>query len=357
MTQTRDLILHIGHYKTGTTALQVFLHQNRALLALQGLHYASAPVKNAKHSALAYALLREAGVDTLLHGFNNPATAADLWDGVIQAARALPAGQALLISSEEFMRLGAHPVATTLLADILATAPDLRLRVIAYLRPPQDHLQSWYNQLVKMGVPVGPFDTAVRCQMEPIHWDYGAALAPWIALAGADNVILRGFHPALRRDDALFADFLEALGARLPVTADSPLSDPNPRLDDRLLPLKRAYDQAALPQKLTAHLLLRAQALLGQDRNPAELDGAPDFDTLRETARAGITALAALPQARLDAGALLAHLPQATPPEARALSDAVSVLAGELAQLRMSQRKILARLDALEALTSPDADG
>ena len=42
MTQTRDLILHIGHYKTGTTALQVFLHQNRALLALQGLHYASA---------------------------------------------------------------------------------------------------------------------------------------------------------------------------------------------------------------------------------------------------------------------------------------------------------------------------
>jgi len=349
MTQTRDLILHIGHYKTGTTALQVFLHQNRDVLAHQGLVYAAAPVKNAKQSALAYALLRDTGVNTLLHGFNNPATAAELWNDIIGAARDLPAGHALLISSEEFMRLGAHPAASALLSDILSKAPDLRLRIIAYLRPPQEHLQSWYNQLVKMGMQVGTFDTAVRGQMESIHTDYGAALAPWIELAGADNVILRGFHPALRHGDALYADFLDALGFRLPVTADSPLSDPNPRLDDRVLPLKRAYDQAGLPARLTAHLLLRAQALLAQDDNPATLDGAPDFDTLRNTARAGITALAALPHADLDIETLLDHLPHPTPPEARVLSDAVTMLAGELAQLRNAQRRILTRLDALEA--------
>ena len=35
------LILHIGTHKTGTTALQRFLHSNREPLAVQGIHYAT----------------------------------------------------------------------------------------------------------------------------------------------------------------------------------------------------------------------------------------------------------------------------------------------------------------------------
>ena len=37
------LILHIGTHKTGTTALQQFLHANREALAARGFHYATPP--------------------------------------------------------------------------------------------------------------------------------------------------------------------------------------------------------------------------------------------------------------------------------------------------------------------------
>ena len=37
------LILHIGTHKTGTTALQQFLHANRRRLAARGFHYATPP--------------------------------------------------------------------------------------------------------------------------------------------------------------------------------------------------------------------------------------------------------------------------------------------------------------------------
>ena len=41
------LIVHIGTHKTGTTALQQFLHANRAPLAARGFHYATPPMGSA----------------------------------------------------------------------------------------------------------------------------------------------------------------------------------------------------------------------------------------------------------------------------------------------------------------------
>ena len=88
MTQPPDLIVHIGHYKTGTTALQVFCAANRDLLARQGLLYAERPLKHAKHSALALCLLHQAGVTTLMHGYQANRPAADLWADIFAQARA-----------------------------------------------------------------------------------------------------------------------------------------------------------------------------------------------------------------------------------------------------------------------------
>lgn len=354
MSKAASLILHIGHYKTGTTALQVFCAANSALLAAQGLVYSPFPLKLGKHSPLAYSLLRDAGVTTLMHGFDMPETARALWAQLFDTARALDEGQSLLVSSEEFMRLGAHPDAAALLRDIVATAPDVRVRVIAYLRPPNSHLQSWYNQLVKMRVKVGNFDCAVRSQMEPIHWDYARALAPWIEIFGADRVILRQFGDALRDGDALYSDFLESLGYAVPITATVPPRDPNPRLDDRILDIQRAYLRAALPKWMVDHAATRLSANLAAEDGDEALRTAPDFDTIAKTARRGIAALAALPGAALDLDAMTADPPRGQPDESRALRDLVALLAGELAQLRTQQHQTNARLNVLEKRLGAD---
>ena len=357
MTTTHELILHIGHYKTGTTALQVFLERNRSLLAEQGLVYADAPVKFSKHSALAFSLLRDAGVTHLMHDFRNKHSAQVLWQDLFTATRALPAGASMLVSSEEFIRLGAHPAAAALLRDQIETARDLRFRVIAYLRPPQDHLKSWYNQLVKMGVDVGSFDAAVRAQMEQIHWDYALAIKPWLEIFGPEAIVLRGFEPALREGDALFEDFLSGLGFGLPIAATTTEGDPNPRMDDRVLGIRRALNRAGLPAEMSKQVMNRAKASFDAETASSLLPGAPGFETIRQRADLGIQALAALPGAQeLDTAALRAALPAPQEATERQLEQAVVALSFELAQMRNAQMRQAMRINALEKRLN-SADG
>lgn len=343
-----DLILHIGHYKTGTTALQVFCAANRELLARQGLVYAERPVKHAKHSALALALLHQAGVSTLMHGYQATTPAPDLWADVFAQARALNGG-ALLVSSEEFIRLGAHPGAVDGLRAVFAAASDLRVRVIAYLRPPQAHLTSWFNQLVKMGVPVEGFEVAPGRQIEAVHWDYALALRPWVRLFGAENVIVRPFGEALRHGDALFEDFLGALGHSLPILAEAPQGDPNPRLDDRLVEIRRALTNSGLARPTLEAVLSRARTAL--------TDEGADFDAISAQSRAGIEALAALGLHDFDPAPLLADLPRPRPQAERDAARLIGFLTGEMAQLRAAQRQLALRLARLEKQLPAAAPG
>lgn len=346
--QTAKLILHIGHFKTGTTALQSFCSANAELLGHQGLVYAPFGVKNHKHSALAFSVLRDAGVTKLLYDFASTRTAQDHWAEVFDAVRALPKDHSILVSSEEFMRLGEHPAAVALLRDIFATAPDIPIHIVAYLRAPNSHLRSWYNQLIKLGIPAGNFDMAVRSEIETIHWDYARALRPWLDIFGADRVTLRQFDDNLRLGDALYTDFLEAIGYRFPATASVPHKDPNPRLDDRVLDFKRAYTRAGIGPNIIAQAMTRAATNLDAEGDAEALRNAPSFETIRGIARAGITSLAKLPGASLNTAHLLANLPKPLPPEARMMGDLVALLAGELAQMRNQHRQMVARLTRLE---------
>ena len=346
MTTAPELILHIGHFKTGTTALQVFCASNAAQLARQGLRYASTHLRHAKHSPLAFALLQEAGATALMHGYDQPTPAAQMWAALFDEVR--DNGRTTLISTEEFARLAMYPAAVDALRGIVATAPDIRFRVIAYLRPPQSHLRSWYNQLVKMGMLVGNFDTAVCAQMEAIHWDYALALKPWIDIFGEDRIILRQFDDQLRDGDAMFEDFLESLGFHLPMMARPPERDPNPRLDDRALGLRRALSRAKVRPQVLQQVMIRAAASLDAETQIAPGVEPHDFAGIRDTTRAAIHALCALPHAALDPQVLLDDLPVPMTPEAREMSELVALLAGELANLRATQRQTFVRLEALE---------
>ena len=110
----KTLHLHIGHFKTGTTALQVFLARNPRLLARHGLEYAELFRHNAKHSGLAFAIYRSAGVTTLMHGYDSPDAPEERWRALFDAVRKSQR-DGVIVSSEEFMRRGAIPLACEIL--------------------------------------------------------------------------------------------------------------------------------------------------------------------------------------------------------------------------------------------------
>ena len=235
----KRLYIHVGHYKTGTSALQFLMDLNRAPLAEMGVNYLEFGCHNSKHSRFAFSILREAGVETLMHGYANPASSAELWRDLFAAVRSSKQATCV-ISSEEFMRIGCFPDAHAQLRTLAAEAHDIDVRVIVYLRPPDSHLRSWYNQLVKMGQPVPAFNQAVCEVIEPVHYNYAQALAPWSDVFGPDAMIVRPYKSEWRGGTGLYSDFLSIFD--LPLDTEKlrlPKKDPNPRLQDQVTDLVR----------------------------------------------------------------------------------------------------------------------
>lgn len=353
----KTIYLHIGHYKTGTTALQVFLTKNRRKLLKRGVDYPEAFNNHAKHSKLAFSIYRATGIKTLMHGYRDRTSPEAVWGEIFDAARASNAAR-VVVSSEEFMRMGAHPAAAARLEDIVAAVRDeFDFHVVGYLRSPGAHLHSWYNQLVKMKTAPSDFNTAVTREIEPVHYDYALAIAPWIDIFGPQAVTLRPYQGRASGEDALFADFLKVVGvdyARAPLGGWSlPERNANPRLDDRLVELSRAIQVAKLPKPRQDKVLKRAGAFLttlAQD----------DFDEIRARARDGIVALAELPGAAdVVQAALDADLPSPVPKWRGEMSTLLAqVLSEDLylqkriiednAHLRGRLETTEARLEALE---------
>ncbi|WP_417714147.1 hypothetical protein [Pseudophaeobacter arcticus] len=300
----KTLFLHIGHFKTGTTAIQEFLYLNPKLLRQHDLLYAKTKQEYSKHSDLAFSLYQAAGVKDLLHGYAKPETPQQVWAALFEELRASKRSR-MIVSTEELMRLGCFPQAVADLKQIVETAPDIDIKVIAYLRAPESHLRSWYNQLVKMGCKTPSFNAAISQSIEPVHYDYALALRPWISLFGAQSIILRRYSKESRKDNALFRDFLSIFGIEMPDHGLTLLpGDPNPRIDDetlevvRILQNSRASDWAinttrdrfssyfqeeqveGFARSGDAFEQVRAQTLGGLDQLAQEL---PEFaDTLEQ---------------------------------------------------------------------------
>jgi hypothetical protein len=350
----KTLILHIGHFKTGTTALQVFCATNQPALRKQGIDYTGHGLHHSKHSRPAFALYRAAGVSTLMHGYRNPTPPEQVWAELFEAVLASNSPR-VLVSSEEFMRLGAHPAAEARLAQIIAPLRDrIDFQIIAYLRPPQSHLNSWYNQLVKMNIPVPGFNEALGTVIEPVHYDYALALGPWLRLFGPEAVTIRPYSAALRGTTALFEDFLKTLGITGPFSARRwahPAQDVNARLDDETVEIHRIANALQLPKDQRDWLLNRLKRL-GASLTPAPETPARPIDEIAAACEAGLVALEGLPHNGLSLDAMRADLPRPVDPQRLDPSLLIALLVSETHLLRSAQWQKTAeqnaRIKALE---------
>ncbi|WP_319825981.1 sulfotransferase family protein [Thalassovita sp.] len=308
----KTLYLHIGHYKTGTTALQLFLQNSGRFLRKNGFNYPDVWMRNSKHSPLVFSVLRAAGVEKQMYDFRDPTPPAQMWGDLFDTINksTLPG---TIISSEEFMRIGQFPAAEAILKQVLDMRPmGLRVCAVAYLREPDAHLRSWYNQLVKMNQQVSNLNAAVDGDIEDIHIDYRCALEPWQRLLGRENVIIRPYVRSADEPDALHRDFMAALGVSLPKGQVSPQRDPNPRFDDRALELVRLMQNLGLPRG-SVHAI-RSRAIAYLEAQDAQVPGrANGMAAAQARARAGLDWLASQVNCTVPVRDFAEHLMQPVP--------------------------------------------
>lgn len=157
---TKTLYLHIGHYKTGTSAIQDYLSRNTAALREHGYLYpTSARPKrnNTNHGHLSLSVARD-------HGFMPPP-----WYGEEISADAAYAAfreevnraseDNIIVSSEEFVQLALQAEPEKALGDLKERLAGFDVKIVLYIREPFSLLKSWYNQVNKGPVGTRNFTT------------------------------------------------------------------------------------------------------------------------------------------------------------------------------------------------------
>jgi hypothetical protein len=217
--------VHIGTHKTGTTALQRFLADNELALRAAGLYLPKTgrrdPGLAAQHN-VAYELGHNASFDREAGTLEE--LAAEL---VAEASRS-----AICLSSEAFEALTFNRGGLSRLCSGLEWL-GYDPRIVVYLRPQADYLESLYAEFVRAEWPLdfdSFFDHALRDRsFGDVTFAYSRLVGAFEDRFGLERLIVRPY-PTAGDDAALVRDFLDIVAPGVPLEQ----LVPPPRLNRRL---------------------------------------------------------------------------------------------------------------------------
>jgi hypothetical protein len=193
------LVLHIGHPKTGTTALQFALDANRERLGKFGILYPAAG-KEHKHAVLTPYLMKVPPTPatrrrTKLDGEDLIAFSRHVWDA-LKADVAATRPDVVVLSAESFWNPTSVNAAASFHEKLNEIASEIQ--VVGYLRSPPQRYLSRLNQKVRMlrELPIveGRF--------------YQKAITAY-SVTGFENISLQVFDKTMLRDGDIVNDFCQ----------------------------------------------------------------------------------------------------------------------------------------------------
>lgn len=214
----KHLYLHIGTHKTGSSSIQHWLKDNRALLEADGYYY---PIEGAyfyppeaSASLLAHAVLEKRPNYIGNTVIDRNACVSDIRRDIKNSSC-----KNVIVSSEHF----SHAKQKQQIKNIFDLFSDLfeTMTVIVYLRR-QDHLmESYWSQNVKAGAITLSFDEILNQHLSAPKWNYFELMAPWVEIFGKDNVMMKPFEKGQFFKNDLIHDFLDAVDFKAKVVNSS----------------------------------------------------------------------------------------------------------------------------------------
>jgi len=195
------LVCHIGHHKTGTTSLQVFLSQNSLALMKAGILYPWVETQGAAVAAAKAVMGDMAGVLPINVREAHNALAFRMLADRIQHWKVPPYHKELPHSNQMLIGLRnqlefQQPDTVVLCSEVMShfgiAAPDqidrlhhhvnqADFHLYCTLRRPDEQLASWHGQQLRFGQAPAPLsDPAEGVKFEGLHFDYRGVVEPWI---------------------------------------------------------------------------------------------------------------------------------------------------------------------------------
>lgn len=194
--------LHIGLPKSGSTTIQSMIFSNRTRLLRQGIYVPEASTngfRRADHHMLAWEII----------GKTSAGSVQNHWDALKSELARRGNPEHVLITSEYFQEKLRSVSYIEGLRDRFA-ALGYRLRLIAYVRPQPEYVNSNYAQNVKLLFNTQGILKYVRRSLQIGRYDYARHLLPAFSVDGLD-VVCRPFNrETVQR--GICMDFLATLG-------------------------------------------------------------------------------------------------------------------------------------------------
>ncbi len=217
-------ILHIGTEKTGSTAIQQFLHYNSGKFKRQGAHLCTS-VGKPNNRSLPAAFMREDRNDDFLRRMNHKGIAGRrrwrrqlLKEFLNEVAQANKKSEVFIISSEHFHSRLQHLDEVRELFSFLEPLFS-SISVICYLRR-QDHLaMSRYSEAMRAGhVHQSPLPAGARRAKGPLpnYFDFESLLNRWADAFGEENIQPHIYSKDTLLNGDVIQDFVQAAGLQLP---------------------------------------------------------------------------------------------------------------------------------------------
>lgn len=207
--QTKTLYLHIGHYKTGSSAIQKYCSDHADMLIAHGYCYPASRRgggEGSNHAALSLTLAAR-------HGFNPPPWYGGCRDidlvyrDILDEVRQVPQ-QNIVISSEEFYQLALRKDPKAAISELRDRFAEFDTRIVLYIREPMALLKSWYNEVNKGPHGTRSFPVFFK-EINPEFLSQAEVYNRFAEVFGADRVILRSYrHTGMDH----IRGFLDAIG-------------------------------------------------------------------------------------------------------------------------------------------------
>lgn len=203
----KKLFLHIGFHKTGTSALQEYLNENRNKLIENGVLYLERYDKSFPGNVdLSWAYNKN---PPHWSTFNN--NREDVI-GFYKEQLSAPGFDKAIISSEDFTLLDTQPETVRAIRNDFS---DFEVKVVAYVREPIDFIVSLYSHAVRAKVVDCSFKDYISKHFNFRSADFSLRLQPWVKEFGKTNVVVRNYSRSALKNNNLLDDFFEVIDVEL----------------------------------------------------------------------------------------------------------------------------------------------